>query len=57
MRMLRKYSVTSLAIFLMFGVMLAGCVPQESQKKPALKRNSQVVVQTVAEGYVNISTD
>ncbi len=57
MRMLRKYSVTSLAIFFMFGVMLAGCVPKESQEKPALKRDSQVVVQTVAEGYVNISTD
>ncbi len=54
--MLRKYSVTSLAIFLMFGV-LAGCVPKESQEKPALKRDSQVVVQTVAEGYVNISAD
>ena len=55
--MLRKYSVTSLAIFLMFGVMLAGCVLKESQEKPALKRDSQVVVQSVAEGYVNISTD
>jgi len=55
--MLRKYSVTSLAIFFMFGVMLAGCVPKESQEKPALKRDFQVVVQTVAEGYVNISAD
>ena len=41
----------------MLGVMLAGCVPKESREKPALKRGPQAVIETVAEGYVNISAD
>ena len=57
MKIFRKYSLASLAIFLMLGVMLAGCVPKKSREKPAFKRGPQAVVETVAEGYVNISAD
>ncbi|MFQ6066247.1 MAG: rhodanese-like domain-containing protein [bacterium] len=53
--MCRKYSLASLAIFLVLGVMFSGCVPKKTPEKPAPKSDSQAVVETLPEGYHNIS--
>ena len=57
LKMSRKYFVASLAVFLGLGVMLAGCRPREVQEKPAPKGSPQAAVETLPQGYVNISAD
>ena len=57
MKALRKYPVASLATLLVLGVVFAGCVPKESRQKPEFKKDSQAVVQTAPQGYVNITAD